>query len=328
MSLVESALNFFSQSAIVIAFLFLAIVLYLYFKQNDIIYPTSVNGLRYASDNPYPYQNPSQHNLKYENLYITTSDKIKLHGWIVFGERVKKRTLIYFQENAGNIGFRLPFINFLVTRLNVHCIIIGYRGYGKSEGKPSEAGLKLDGEAVVNYIFQKKDKILEELIDIQNVYVFGRSLGGAVAAHVAAKNIYPLRGIIIENTFSSMGDMVDKFYPFMYYLREFLLKNKWETKKIIGNIKYPVMFFKSEYDEMVGTEQMNLLIKLAEKCILKDEYMIKKGTHIDGYVQDVDGYIKAFLNFFKKVENIPDFKLETKEAYENSINISELKKNN
>ena len=89
----------------------------------------------------------------------------------------------------------------------MNLVIFGYRGYGKSQGTPSEEGVMIDGMAMAKYVFE--DKGAEKYIDRENVFLFGRSLGGAVAARVALEKSFPFKGIIIENTFTTLGDLVD-----------------------------------------------------------------------------------------------------------------------
>jgi len=127
---------------------------------------------------PPGYRNPKENGMDYEDVYITTKDKVKLHAWFVKANASPRlcRTLIFFHENAGNIGSRLPNIEILVKRLNTNVLILAYRGYGNSEGTPSEEGLKLDAEATLEYALNKED------INNDRIFVFGRSLGGAVAA--------------------------------------------------------------------------------------------------------------------------------------------------
>ena len=115
--------------------------------------------------------------MKYEDVWINTRDKIRIHGWLV---KIKKnadlaKTVIFFHGNAGNIGARLPNIYLLVKELNCNVFIIDYRGYGKSEGTPNEPGIKLDAQATLKYL-KTRDDINQDMI-----FVFGRSLGGAVA---------------------------------------------------------------------------------------------------------------------------------------------------
>lgn len=183
----------------------------------------------------------------------------------------------------------------------MNCLLIGYRGYGKSEGIPSELGLKIDGEAISKFAFEYNE-ISNNYIDKKNIYLFGRSLGGAVAIHVAVNCNFKFKGIIIENTFSSMGDLVDQLYPILIYFRKYLLKSNWDSKSIISKIKFPVLFCRSEKDELIPKSQMDLLFNLTNNCKFKDYYVIKNGNHNEGYISDRIGYAKALNNFFKKCE--------------------------
>jgi pimeloyl-ACP methyl ester carboxylesterase len=136
------------------------------------------------SANPRGYQSPSDHNMPYKEVKITTKDKIKLYGWFIYQNDSNNRTtIIYFHENAGNLGFRLPFAKLLFARLKVNILVVGYRGYGYSEGLPTEEGLMLDSEAVIEYAFND----LSDMINVDDVYIFGRSLGGAVSIYIVEK---------------------------------------------------------------------------------------------------------------------------------------------
>ena len=79
------------------------LIIFLYFKQENMIFPTSINGMKYPEDNPDPYKSPLQLGLKYKEIKTITPDNIKLVGWLVYMEENKKnRTLLYFHENAGS----------------------------------------------------------------------------------------------------------------------------------------------------------------------------------------------------------------------------------
>ncbi len=82
-----------------------------------------------------------------------------------------------------DLGYRLPFIDMLYSKLKVNVLAVGYRGYGYSEGIPSEEGLMIDGEAIIEYAFTH----LADEINIDDLYILGRSLGGAVGIHVTSK---------------------------------------------------------------------------------------------------------------------------------------------
>jgi dipeptidyl aminopeptidase/acylaminoacyl peptidase len=133
---------------------------------------------RYPQNMPPGFRNPKENGMDYEDVYVKTRDGVKIHAWLVKANPSPKlcRTLLFFHGNAGNIGSRLPNIEILVKKLNTNVLIIDYRGYGNSEGTPSEDGLRLDAEATLEWALNS------ELINNDRIFVFGRSLGGAVAA--------------------------------------------------------------------------------------------------------------------------------------------------
>ena len=148
-----------------------------------------------------------------------------------------------------DVGFRLPFIEYVLVHLKMNLVIFGFRGYGKSEGTPSEEGVYLDGLAMTKYVFE--DKEAEKYFDRDQIFLFERSHGGAIAARVTLDMAFPFKGIIIENTFTTLGDLVDVMFPFLKRFRKYLLKSKFETNNIIGKIKIPILFCRSENDELI-----------------------------------------------------------------------------
>lgn len=183
----------------------------------------------------------------------------------------------------------------------MNIVIFGYRGYGKSEGIPSENGLYLDGKACGKYMFEDSDAA--KYIDRNQVFLFGRSLGGAVAANVALDDSLPFKGVIIENTFTTLGDLVDIMFPPLKYVKNYLLNSKFETINIIGKIKKPLLFCRSENDELIPKVQMDKLYENAKEAIYKDYYTIKNGTHNDGFRYDPENYAKALKKFFDICNN-------------------------
>ena len=92
---------------------------------------------------------PSDVGLNYEDVYLTSADGIELHGWFIPGE--SEIVLAWFHGNAGNIGDRLDYIKLMHTYVGASIFIFDYRGYGLSQGSPSESGLYLDAEAAVDF---------------------------------------------------------------------------------------------------------------------------------------------------------------------------------
>jgi fermentation-respiration switch protein FrsA (DUF1100 family) len=211
-----------------------------YFKQEGMLYHPAVPDEKYRFPESMPpgYRNPKENGMNYEDCYFVTKDKVKLHAWFVKANASPKlcRTLIFFHENAGNIGTRLPFIEILVKQLNTNVVILGYRGYSYSEGTPSEEGLKLDAEATLEYVLNRDD------INTDRLFVMGRSLGGAVATQLAMTKSKFFQGVIIENTFTSIGDMVDVLMPMVAMFKMFIQRIFYPTIDRIGKVTAPMLF--------------------------------------------------------------------------------------
>lgn len=244
--------------------------------------------------------------LPYETHTITTADGVKLHSWLLLQPHSTQcPTLIFFHGNAGNIGFRLPNANHLYRICECNVFLIEYRGYGDSEGIPSESGLQLDAKAAIQYA-QRLHQINQ-----QKIFLFGRSLGGAVALHTAHTHGDALSGVIVENTFTSISDMVHTLMgqllnqpipnsikmPLDYFLRVFLT-NHWRTKDIIGEVRTPILFISGLRDELVPPAHMASLHANALACPYKEWYEVADGTHNDTFMRDGQNYyqrIRAFM---------------------------------
>ena len=186
--------------------------------------------------NPRGFRSPEEYGLRHDEVWLRADDGVRLHAWLVLQPAeaaATAPTLIFFHGNAGNLGFRLPNIKALYYTARCNIFIIDYRGYGNSGGEPSEAGLIADGQAALDYLRTRRSPSGgsegQSAVDPARLHLFGRSLGGAVALHLAALDAEqherqsaaaaqsgsasaplspPLAGVIVENTFASLADMV------------------------------------------------------------------------------------------------------------------------
>ena len=128
--------------------------------------------------------------MNYAPIVLQTADLEVIQGWYmskndprVDALREKmgqdRRLVVFFHENAGNLGLRLDYFEMLYKELNCDVIALAYRGYSASTGKPSEVGLKRDAQVVMEFVFED---LAPHYVDRGGVFVLGRSLGGAVAA--------------------------------------------------------------------------------------------------------------------------------------------------
>jgi len=271
-------------------------------------------------DNPPGFRHPSEHNLQHKEIKIKTKDNLTLYGWFIFKERNPNLpTFIYFHENAGNIGFRLHFSRYLVEKIKSNVLVIGYRGYGYSEGEPTEQGIMLDAEAILNYVYDEKSELID-YIDVNNLYIFGRSLGGAVAMYICDKLKPKIKGLVLENTFTSMPDMVDQIFPFLKHVKNILLTNHWPSKDRIKNLEYPIYFISSERDELVPFAHMEELFTLATKAAFKNKFIIKGGTHNESWQRCQHDYEQKLKEFLEKCSNKEDNMEDIEDELNNAIN--------
>lgn len=144
--------------------------------------------------------------LPYESLYTKASDGTSIHMYFIHQPLERRKiapTILFFHGNAGNMGHRLQ--NCVGLYYNLHCniLLVEYRGYGLSEGSPTEEGLYLDAKASLEYLSTRND------INSNEIIVFGRSLGGAIAIDLASREEYSSKiwCLVVENTFTSIPDM-------------------------------------------------------------------------------------------------------------------------
>lgn len=249
---------------------------------------------------------PDQFGMAFEDVWLTTKDGKRLHAWLMWpgrwgadvaALRRRRPTVMFFQENAGNMSFRLPFLRPLTRHLDCSAFILSYRGYGLSQGSPTEWGLKLDAEAAMEHVLGRND------IDTDQVFVFGRSLGGAVAVHAAARYQDQIAGLVLENTFTSIADTAGAVLPLLGVLigprrpGNWLLRNRWETRREIKLCaSLPVLLLSSLQDEMLPPYQMRELYDVHPSPPWR-LVVFPNGRHLDAYDTEASEYWPALQQF-------------------------------
>ncbi|KAH7292290.1 hypothetical protein KP509_29G060700 [Ceratopteris richardii] len=212
-------------------------------------------------------------------------------------------TILFFQENAGNIAHRLEFIATMMRYLQCNVFMLSYRGYGDSEGYPSQHGLIKDAQAALDHLLQRTD------IETTKVVVFGRSLGGAVATALVKNNPGKVAALILENTFTSILDMAGVMFPLLKWfigghgsnglgIMNFLVRSPWNTLNIIGNVSAPVLFLSGSQDEMIPPAHMKRLYDAASLNTRTLFIEFADGMHMDTWLRGGERYwhsIRLFL---------------------------------
>lgn len=262
---------------IITALAYAGMMAYLYFGQASMIYLPDLQDNR-------PAVNPSNIGLAYEDIRLVTSDKIGIHAWYVPG-RKNKPVILFCHGNAGNISHRLGSISMLNEKgLNV--LIFDYRGYGLSEGKTTEHGSYLDAAAAWDYLINKKGFRPEEIV------IFGRSLGGAIAANLASRH-HP-GAVILESTFTSVPDMAAEYYPWLpVYL---LTRINYDSLTAVKSIEAPLLVLHSRDDEIIPFRHGKALFLAANE---PKQFFILRSDHNNSF-RKTPGYDLAIAEFIKQ----------------------------
>lgn len=217
---------------------------------------------------------------------------------------------------CSNIGLRLPNAMFMYNHLKVNVFMVEYRGYGDSDdAKPNEAGLKLDAEAALRFIAGHGQ------VDPERIFCFGRSLGGAVAFHLAQyaeQHSLPLAGLLVENTFLSVSHMVDQVMPFLTPIKPLVLKIRWNNYEIAPKIRTPILYLAGEMDELVPHSQMLELYHMSkESSTCARIHVIKGGTHNESWAMGGKLYWQKIQDFLLEVTALGGAESSTPTALRN-----------
>ena len=216
---------------------------------------------------------PAKLGLDFQSVLFKTSDGLLLTGWYIPAEK-SELTILFCQGNGGNVMHRLD------------SFIFDYRGYGNSQGKPSEEGTYLDAAAAYKWLTGRKK------VSPDNIVIFGRSLGGSIATQLAA-NVRP-RALVIESAFTSYVDMGKRFFPYMPV--RWFARFSYTTIHYVKYVRCPVMVIHSRDDKVVPFESG---LRLYEAANEPKEFVRIVGSHNDGFLLSKGVYIKAWENWLR-----------------------------
>ncbi|MCP5047724.1 MAG: alpha/beta hydrolase [bacterium] len=256
--------------------------------------------IRFYRAQPYLLYHPKfnfevksrDYSVAYRGINLLTKDGLTLSAWYVPAEereRKQERNVILFcHGNAGNISQRIDTFNIL-CKLGYDTFIFDYRGYGHSEGRPSEKGTYLDAEAAWGYLVNEMN------IEPKNIIVFGRSLGGGIASYLALK--YQPRALVIESSYTSIPDVATWRYGSGYLVRR-LTRYKYDTRKRLKDIHCPVLIIHGPDDEIIPYAQGKILYETANP---PKQFLRLKGMHLYGFIESGNNYIEGLREFFESL---------------------------
>jgi len=228
---------------------------------------------------------PGDIGLNFEEVTLKTKDGVTISAWYI-PTRHERGVVLFCHGNAGNISHRLDSIR-IFHDLKLSVLIFDYRGYGKSEGSPTEEGTYLDAESAWNYLVNIKHTSPEKII------LFGRSLGSAVAAEIALN--HRAGALIIESGFTSIPDFGRKFFPYLPV--RLIARYHYSTIDKVNKIGIPKLFIHSPQDEVIPFEHG---VSLFEKAIEPKEFLRITGSHNEGFLISGKAYIEGLNGFISK----------------------------
>jgi len=233
---------------------------------------------------------PGDLGLAFQDVEFAASDGARLHGWHI--PAAGRHLMVFYHGNAGNISHRLDNLVRL-HHLGVEVFIFDYRGYGKSQGRISEQGLYLDAAAARDWGAETAGRGGKGLV------LFGRSLGG-VAAVAAAEGAPRVDGMILESTFTNLGDMAKVHFPLPGLGR---LSGRFDSLGRISRLTAPMLFIHGESDDIVPYVLGRRLYEAAQAP--KEFFAIPGAGHNDTYLVGGRAYFQRIADFLGRLEEKP-----------------------
>ena len=216
----------------------------------------------------YPKGDWNPSGLAYEDAFFQAADGTHLHGW--FLSHPEARAVVLFAHgNAGNLSHRREMLEELRDRQQVSVMMFDYRGYGRSEGKPHEAGLLQDARAARRWLANRTGHSESEIV------LMGRSLGGGVMVDLAVHDGAP--ALVLVNTFNSLVDVAE--HHISWLPADKLMVNRLDSISKIGRYDGPVLQTHGDRDRVVPYEFALELFGAAKSP--KQFVMVPGGGHND-----------------------------------------------
>ncbi len=231
----------------------------------------------------YPIGDWQPAGLQFEDAWFASADGTRLHGWYVPCENARAAVL-YCHGNGGNVAYWADAARSLHDRVGVSLLLFDYRGYGRSEGTPTEAGILADARAARAWLAQR------EGIPQGQVVLMGRSLGGGVAVDLAAAD--GARALVLESTFTSLPDVAQSMFPLLPV--RLLMQNRLDSEKKIANYHGPLLQSHGTADRLIPYSIGRRLFDAANQP--KQFVPIPKGDHNDRQTEEYYRILSAFLD--------------------------------
>jgi hypothetical protein len=274
--------SFVVKTLIGIACTYVALVAFVWVIQDRLIYYPQA-GREIATT-------PAERGVPYDDFTIATEDGEKLNVWWVPASKPRGAVLL-FHGNAGNISHRIDYA-FMFRALGYSTLLVDYRGYGKSTGKPSEEGTYKDADAAWRWLTQTR------AIPEERIVLFGESLGGGVASWLAAR--HKPRALVLASTFTSTVDLAEQIYGFLPV--RLISRYRYNTLERLGEVQSPVLVIHSPQDDLIPFSHGQRLYEAARE---PKAFLELRGGHNDGFVFMRPEWTRALGEFLDRAGQKP-----------------------
>ena len=236
---------------------------YVYLFQSRLLYFPNIPGRALTAT-------PADIGLTFEEARIATADALELHGWYV-PAGTGAPAVLFCHGNAGNISHRLEWLQ-IFHDMGFAVLLFDYRGYGRSRGAPDEPGTYRDAQAAWDFLTRSKG------VATARIVIFGESLGGAIAAHLA-KDVASAGALILVSTFTSAPDLASELY--WYLPVRLLARFQYPTAEYVSRVRVPTLVIHSQGDEIVPFSHGR---KLFERAMGPKAFLEISGDHNAGFL--------------------------------------------
>ncbi|HEX5385629.1 MAG TPA: alpha/beta hydrolase [Gemmatimonadales bacterium] len=266
----------------ILAFGYAGAVAWLSWHEDALIFPVDPRSRTLVPPDPALGLEP-------ERVETVTADGVRLVGWLMRDASPDPSALwmLIFHGNGENLSSAGRPQHYRALRaLGLNLLTFDYRGYGESEGRPSEAGVYRDADAAYAYL---RDSLG---IPPERILIFGHSLGSAVAVDLASR--VPARGIVIEGSFTSVPEVAQRIYPF--FPVRLLARSRFSSIDKIGRVAMPKLFLHASVDRMTP---LALGRRLYDAAAEPKAFIELAGGHADAYDADSAAYFGAIASFLR-----------------------------
>mgnify|MGYP006272165851 CR=1 FL=1 len=227
---------------------------------------------------------PAEIGLDYQEVWLEAEDGVRIHAWHLPHPEARA-ALLFCHGNAGNISYRLESLRQFHS-LQLSVLIFDYRGYGRSQGLPSEEGTYRDAAAAYDWLRENSGPL--------PIILFGRSLGASIATELATR--VDAEGLIFESGFVSVPAMGAELFPFLPV--RLISTIQYDNLSKIDQVQMPILFIHSRHDEIVPYDQGRQVYEAANP---PKRWAEISGGHNDGFLSAESRYIQAIDDFIANV---------------------------